>query len=77
MKRDQWTNVKDLENIGPAETILLAKLNGVVDMEQLAESKWDARLGFRYIYTVIYTIKSRFGIRAESLYSKYNDAHFK
>ena len=77
MKRDLWTNVKDLESIGPAETILLAKLNGVVDMEQLAELKWDARQGFRYIYSVIYTIKSRFGIRAESLNAKYNDEHFK
>jgi len=38
---DQWTNVKDLENIKRAETILLAKLNGVVDMGPPVESKWD------------------------------------
>ena len=45
---DQWTNVKDLENIKRAETILLVKLNGVVDMELPVESKWDVRNGFRF-----------------------------
>ena len=45
---DQWTNVKDLENIKRAETILLAKLNGVVDMGLPVESKWDARNGYRF-----------------------------
>ena len=44
---DQWTNVKDLENIKRAETILLAKLNGGVDMGLPVESKWDVRNGFR------------------------------
>lgn len=39
---DQWTNVKDLENIKRAETILLAKLNGGVDMGPPVGSKWDA-----------------------------------
>ena len=45
---DQWTNVKDLENIKRAETILLAKLNGGVDMGLPVESKWDVRNGFRF-----------------------------
>merc|ERR550534_912650 len=37
-----WTNVKDLENLKRAETILHAKLNGEVDMGLQAKSKWDA-----------------------------------
>ena len=42
-------NVKDLENIKRVEPILLAKLNGAVDMGLPAESKWDARKGYQYI----------------------------
>jgi hypothetical protein len=37
-----WTNVKDLENLKRAETILHAKLNGEADMGLPAKSKWDA-----------------------------------
>ena len=53
---DQWTNVKVRENTKRAETILLAKLNGVVDMEQPVESKWDVRNGFRI--STIYGLKT-------------------
>jgi hypothetical protein len=35
-------NVKDLASIKRAVSILLAKLNGEVDMGRLAESIWDA-----------------------------------
>ena len=45
---DPWTNVKDLENLKRAETILHVKLNGEVDMGLPAKSKWDVRNGFRF-----------------------------